>query len=185
MPHTISITYRGERISNSPSVAVVGAAQIDRFGNLNSTVIGDYDRPRTRLPGAGGAPEIATHAKRTFIVLRMSPRSFVPAIAFRSSGGYFEGGDSRERSGAPGGGPEVVITDYGILRPHPVTRELQLAGVYPGVDPAAAQAACGWPLALAATLEQIEPPSQEHLDALRALHARTDRAHATLHPLPL
>jgi glutaconate CoA-transferase subunit B len=166
-------------------VGFLGAAQIDRFGNLNSTVIGDYDHPKTRLPGAGGAPEIATHARRTFIVLRMSPRSFVPQIAFRSSGGFFEGGDSRERAGAPGAGPEVVITDYGILRPHPVTRELQLSGIYPGVDPAAAQAACGWPLAIADTLEQIAPPSLEHLEALRALHARTDRAHSTLHPFPL
>jgi len=181
LPEIFAYWLQGGRID----VGFLGAAQIDRYGNLNSTVIGDYARPKTRLPGAGGAPEIAAHAKKTFVVLRMSPRSFVERLAFRSSGGFLEGGDSRALSGAPGAGPEVVITDFGILRPHPETRELELAATYPGVEPEAVRAACGWPLRVAARIEDIEPPSIEHLEALRALHARSDRAHATHHPLPL
>jgi glutaconate CoA-transferase subunit B len=181
LPEIFAYWLQGGRID----VGFLGAAQIDRFGNLNSTVIGDYGRPKTRLPGAGGAPEIAAHARQTFVVLRQSKRSFVERIDFRSSGGFLGGGDERERSGAPGAGPQQVITDFGVLRPHPETRELLLAGVYPGVDPAAAQAACGWPLGLFATLESIEPPSSAHLEALRALHERSDRAHAVHHPLPI
>ena len=181
LPEIFSYWLQGGRID----VGFLGAAQIDRFGNLNSTVIGDYLRPKTRLPGAGGAPEIASNAKQTFVVLRMSPRSFVNDMSFRSSGGFMEGGRTREDSGAPGSGPQVVITDYGLLRPHPETRELVLASVYEGVDPAAARAACGWPLAFAEHIETVEPPSPLHLQVLRALHARSDKAHATHHPLPL
>jgi glutaconate CoA-transferase subunit B len=181
LPEIFSYWLQGGRIN----VGFLGAAQIDRFGNLNSTVIGDYAKPKTRLPGAGGAPEIATHAHKTFVVLRMSPRSFVADMGFRSSGGFMEGGDSRARSGAPGAGPEVVITDYGLLKPHPETRELQLASVYEGVDPESARKACGWPLAIAEHLETVPPPQANHLEVLRALHARSDRAHAMHHPLPI
>jgi glutaconate CoA-transferase subunit B len=181
LPEIFAYWLQGGRID----VGFLGAAQIDRYGNLNSTVIGDYARPKTRLPGAGGAPEIASNAKQTFVVLRMSPRSFVADMSFRSSGGFMEGGHTREQSGARGAGPQVVITDYGLLRPHPETRELQLASVYEGVKPEEARVACGWPLAFAPGIDTVAPPSAEHLEALRALHARSDRAHATHHPLPI
>jgi glutaconate CoA-transferase, subunit B len=181
LPEIFAYWLQGGRID----VGFLGAAQIDRFGNLNSTVIGDYARPKTRLPGAGGAPEIAAHARQTFVVLRQSPRSFVERLDFRSSGGFLGGGDERERSGAPGAGPQVVITDFGLLRPHPETRELQLAALYPGVTAQAACAATGWKLQSFARVEEIEPPEARHLEALRALHRRSNLAHARHHPLPL
>src|SRR5690349_3910701 len=108
-------------------VGFLGAAQIDRFGNLNTTVIGDYARPDTRLPGAGGAPEIASLAREVLIVLKQSPRSFVERLDFRTSAGFFDGGATRAQSGAPGRGPQAVITDYGVLAPD-ARGELVLAG---------------------------------------------------------
>ena len=107
-------------------VGFLGAAQIDRFGNLNSTVIGDYAHPRVRLPGAGGAPEIMTHAREVLIVMKQSPRSFVPQLDFRTSCGYLEGRRRAPGERLSGRGPRAVITDFGVLRPHPETEELQL-----------------------------------------------------------
>ena len=155
-------------------VGFLGAAQIDRHGNLNSTVIGPYSRPRTRLPGAGGATEIAAHAKQVFIVMKASPRSFVAALDFRTSGGHFAG---RAASGARGGGPSVVVTDVGILKPQAASGELALAVLYPGIPVEEARAAVGWPLALRPEIEVIAPPTAAELEALRALEARTAAAH--------
>jgi glutaconate CoA-transferase subunit B len=159
-------------------VGFLGAAQIDRYGNLNSTVIGPYDRPTTRLPGAGGAPEIATHARRTFVMLKASKRSFVERLDFRTSAGFLDGGDSREQSGAPGGGPVSVITDFGVLAPAPVSRELELVALYEGASLDEACAAVGWPLKVAASVAKVAPPTAIELDTLRALHARTRAAHS-------
>jgi glutaconate CoA-transferase subunit B len=159
-------------------VGFLGAAQIDRYGNLNSTVIGDYSRPTVRLPGAGGAPEIATHAREVLIIMKQSPRSFVPRLDFRTSCGFLEGHGSRAASGCNGRGPQRVITDFGILRPHPDTDELQLTALYPGVDAAAARAATGWPLEIAADLVVLPPPDPKALESLRALHSRTRAAHS-------
>ena len=159
-------------------VGFLGAAQIDRYGNLNSTVIGAYAKPGTRLPGAGGAPEIAAHARETFVMLKATPRSFVERLDFRTSAGFVSGHGARRRSAARGGGPRAVISDFGILAPHPGTEELQLAALYPGVSAADAQSAVGWPLQLAARIEQVEPPTAVELETLRALHARTARAHS-------
>ena len=159
-------------------VGFLGAAQIDRFGNLNSTVIGDYAHPRVRLPGAGGAPEIASHAHEVLIVMKQSTRSFVAQLDFRTSGGYLEGGEARAASRAPGSGPKAVITDFGVLRPNPGTLELELAALYPGVSVEAARAATGWPLKVAQTLEIVPPPDARELEVLRDLHARTEAAHA-------
>jgi glutaconate CoA-transferase subunit B len=158
-------------------VGFLGAAQIDRFGNLNSTVIGPYDHPITRLPGAGGAQEISTHARETYVVLKQNPRTFVPALDFRTSAGFMEGGDARSRSGAPGAGPTQVITDLGILRPHPECRELQLCERYQGVTLEQAVAATGWPLRMAERVETLAPPTAIELAVLRELHARTREAH--------
>ena len=96
-------------------IALLGGAQIDRYGNLNSTVIGDYAKPKTRLPGSGGALEIATNAQRTFMIMRLKRRAFVGKLDFLTSPGHLTGGDSRARLGLPGGGPELVITDKADL----------------------------------------------------------------------
>jgi glutaconate CoA-transferase subunit B len=137
-------------------------------------VIGRYDRPRTRLPGAGGATEIAAHARQVFIVMKATPRSFVKAIDFQTSGGHFQG---RTASGAKGAGPVVVVTDVGILKPLPASGELALSVIYPGIPVEEAQAAVGWPLALAPDIETHAAPSVSELAALRALEARTAAAH--------
>ncbi len=159
-------------------VGFLGAAQIDRFGNLNTTVIGEYAHPLVRLPGAGGAPDILTHARQVLIVMPQSPRSFVARLDFRTSCGFLEGGSARRASGCPGAGPQVVISDFGILRPHPDSCELQLTALYPGVSVAAVQAATGWPLQVADTLERVPPPQPAELSCLRELQARTRAAHA-------
>ena len=159
-------------------VGFLGAAQIDRFGNLNSTVIGDYALPRVRLPGAGGAAEISAHASEVLVVMKQSPRSFVPRLDFRTSCGYLAGSGARRASGFPGAGPRAVITDFGVLRPHPQTDELQLSALYPGVSVDAARTATGWPLQVAEALETVPIPEATELATLRDLLARTRHAHA-------
>jgi glutaconate CoA-transferase subunit B len=180
LPEVFAYWLQGGRID----VGFLGAAQIDRFANLNSTVIGDYARPRTRLPGAGGASEIATHAKQTFVVLKQSPRSFVPRLDFRTSAGFLEGHGSRARMGAPGAGPQVVITDFGILEPEAGSQELQLVARYEDVNVEDARAATGWPLRLADHIDVVAPPTPNELDVLRDLHARTRAAHSRRVTLP-
>jgi glutaconate CoA-transferase subunit B len=180
LPEIFAYWLQGGRID----VGFLGAAQIDRFGNLNSTVIGDYARPKTRLPGAGGAPEIATNARETFVVLKQSARTFVANLAFRSSGGYFEGAGSRARAGAPGGGPRVVITDLGVLKPDPVTEELQLVALYENTTVEQVVQATGWPLQIAEKLAVVPAPTAEELRILRNLHLRTQEAHNRPVPLP-
>ncbi len=157
-------------------VGFLSAAQIDRFGNLNSTVIGDYDDPRVRLPGAGGAPEIAAAAGEVIVMLRHTERAFVPAVDFVTSVGYGRAGEGRD--GFRGAGPTIVITDLGVLKPHPETNELTLVGVHPGVDADDVAAQTGWPLAVAAEITTTEPPTPEELAVLRDLKARTERAHS-------
>jgi glutaconate CoA-transferase subunit B len=164
--------------SGRVDVGFLSGAQIDRFGNLNSTMIGSYARPIVRLPGAGGAPDIATYAREVLVIMKQTPRSFVSALDFRTSCGYLEGSGARAASGCPGMGPRAVITDFGVLRPHPDTFELELAALYPGVSVEAVRAATGWPLRVAATPELLTAPDPEELAALRDLHARTRRSHA-------
>ena len=170
--------------SGRVDVGFLGAAQIDRHGNLNSTVIGPYDRPSTRLPGAGGAPEIASNAKQTFVVMKASTRSFVKQLDFRTSAGYLGGNGERARSGARGGGPQAVITDFGILKPLPGSEELALAALFQDVSAEQARAAVGWPLAAFDALQAIAPPTENELETLRALHARTAEAHRRPVELP-
>jgi glutaconate CoA-transferase subunit B len=166
-------------------VGFLGAAQIDRYANLNSTVIGPYDAPTTRLPGAGGAPEIAAHARQTFVVMKATPRSCVAQLDFRTSAGFLGGGDERERSAARGAGPRAVITDFGILTPHEMSRELQLTALFPGATVAQAKAAVGWPLISAASIEVLAEPTPNELQTLRDLHSRTHTAHSRPIELPV
>jgi glutaconate CoA-transferase subunit B len=155
----------------------LGAAQIDRFANINSTVIGGYHKPAVRLPGAGGASEIAACCKEVLIMLRQNPRSFVEKLEFVTSAGFIDGEGARERLGLQGLGPTAVITDLGILTPDPATKELTLTSVHPGVSAAEVTAATGWPLKVSPDLQSTPPPSEHELFVLRDLNARTARAH--------
>jgi glutaconate CoA-transferase subunit B len=148
-------------------IALLGGAQIDRYGNLNSTVIGDYAKPKTRLPGSGGALEIATNAQRTFTIMRLKRRAFVEKLDFLTSPGHLTGGDSRARLGLPGGGPELVITDKAILDFANPEREMQLSALFPSVAVKDVQEEVGWPLRLAQTIEDIVAPTAEELRLIR------------------
>ena len=170
VPEIFSYWLQGGRID----VGFLGAAQIDRYGNLNSTVIGGYEHPKVRLPGAGGAPEITASCHETFVMLRQTPRAFVERLDFRSSVGHGDGPGTRERLGFPGRGVTVVVTDLGLLEPDPETAELVLTHVHPGVGPDEARAATGWELGIADGLRETEPPSSEELEALRSLRTAGD-----------
>jgi len=174
IPEIFSYWLQGGRVD----LGFLGAAQIDRFANINTTVIGDYHKPSTRLPGAGGAPEIAASSKEVLITLRHNKRAFVEKLDFVTSGGHMQGGDSREKMRLPGKGPTAVITDLGILTPDPATKELTLTSLHPGVAVEKAVEATGWKLKVAAQVATTEPPSETELAVLRDLHARTARAHA-------
>ena len=157
-------------------VGFLGAAQIDRYANLNTTVVGPYEDPKVRLPGAGGAPEIAASAREVFIVLRQSKRAFVEKLAFVTSVGHARGGGSRGDLGYSGGGPTVVITDLGILEPDPGSGELTLVALHPGASVEDARGATGWDLKVAGEVATTEPPTEDELRVLRDLQERTAAA---------
>ena len=155
-------------------VGFLAAAQLDRYANINTTVIGpDYRRPAVRLPGAGGAPEIAASCREVFILVRHGRRTFVEKVDFITSVGYGDGPGARERLGLRGRGPVLVVTDLGVLEPDPVSCELTLTRVHPEVTVADVQAATGWKLAVAEPVAVTEPPTGEELDLLRALKKGT------------
>jgi len=158
-------------------VGFLGGAQLDRFANLNTTVIGPYETPTVRLPGAGGAPEIAASCRELLIVMRQSRRTFVGELDFLTSVGHGRGPGDRERLGLRGGGPYKVITDLGVLEPDPETRELVLTSVHPGVDLGTVLDATGWPLRVSGQLDVTPPPTERELTELQALLATqsTDR----------
>ncbi|UBM26273.1 CoA-transferase subunit beta [Pseudomonas sp. p1(2021b)] len=158
-------------------VGFLGAAQVDRFGNINTTVVGDYQAPRTRLPGAGGAPEIAGSAKQVLIILKQSTRAFVEKLDFITSVGHGEGGDSRQRLGLPGEGPVGIITDLCIMEPEAGTHEFLVTSIHPGVTREQIVAATGWPIRFADRVQTTAAPSEIELGALRELEARTAVAH--------
>jgi glutaconate CoA-transferase subunit B len=151
VPEIFSYWLQGGRVD----VGFLGAAQIDRYGNLNSTVIGDYDKPSVRLPGGGGAPEIALGVRDVFVMLRQSPRAFVRQLDFKTSVG------DRVR---------VVVTDIGVLEPR--DGELTLTQLHPGRTADEARAATGWDLRVADSLAIIDPPTRDELDALRSLKTK-------------
>lgn len=148
-------------------VALLGGAQIDRHGNLNSTVIGDYGRPKVRLPGSGGACEIAINARRTFTIMRLKRRAFVERLDFVTSPGFLSGGDARQAAGLPGEGPRLVITDLALFDFDNPERELQLTSLHPGVTLGQARAEVGWDVRLAARLADTPPPTAQELRMLR------------------
>lgn len=150
-------------------IGFLGAAQIDRFANLNSTVIGDYKSPKVRLPGAGGAPEIASACKEVIIMLRQSKKSFVADIPFVTTVGFGSGGKARESLGLKGAGPSAVITDLGILEPDPTTKELTLTFIHPNVELEQIKESTGWEIKISDFLRMTEPPSDEELKAIRSL----------------
>ena len=153
-------------------VAFLGAAQVDRYANLNSTVIGDYHHPRTRLPGAGGAPEIASNCGEVIVTVAHSPRTLVPRLDFLTTVGHGDGPGARERLGLRGRGPTAVITDLGVLEPDPLSAELTLTQLHEGVSVEQAREATGWDLLSVEQPVVTEPPSDAELDALRELLAR-------------
>jgi glutaconate CoA-transferase subunit B len=174
VPEMFRYWLMGGRIS----VGFLGAAQLDRFGNINTTVIGDYGRPHTRLPGGGGAPEIATSCRRIFITMKQSTRGMVGKIDFFTSFGHGEGGDHRKRLGIDTQGPVLLVTDLAIWKPDPVTREFTVVSLHPGATKEQVAATCGWPAKFAAKLEETPAPNALELQTLRDLHARTKAAHA-------
>jgi glutaconate CoA-transferase subunit B len=153
-------------------VAFLGAAQVDRFANLNSTVIGEYDHPKVRLPGAGGAPEIAAGCGEVVIVAPHTSRTFVERLDFRTTVGHGDGPGDRDRLGFTGAGPTAVITDLGVLEPDPLSKELVLTQVHGEVTAEEVRAATGWDLRVADELRVSEPPSDEELAGLRELVSR-------------
>jgi glutaconate CoA-transferase, subunit B len=153
-------------------VGFLSAAQIDRYANINTTVIGPYDDPKVRLPGAGGAPEIAASSREVIVVVRQSLRTFVDRLDFVTSVGHHAGHGSRARLGLRGRGPIAVITDLGVLRPDPVSQELVLTEIHPGVVAEEVSARTGWPLRISATLTVTAPPTQVELAALGELRGR-------------
>jgi glutaconate CoA-transferase subunit B len=152
-------------------VGFLGGAQLDRYGNINSTVIGSYDSPKTRLPGAGGAPEIAASAGAVMVIMRQSKRAFVERCDFRSSIGFGDGPGDRERLGLRGGGVRWVITDLGTFEPDPETCELTVSALHPGVTAEQLQDATGWAVRFADGLATTDPPTEHELATLRALQA--------------
>jgi glutaconate CoA-transferase, subunit B len=150
-------------------VGFLSGAQIDRMGNLNTTVIGEYDEPEVRLPGAGGAPEIASSCREVIVVMRHRLRAFVEQVDFVTSVGYGTGPGDRELLGLPGAGPVRVITDLGVLEPDPETAELVLTALHPGITVEQVRAETGWPVGVTADLASTAPPSTTELETLRGM----------------
>lgn len=159
VPEIFSYWLQGGRID----IGFLGAAQIDRFGNINSTVIGDYESPKVRMPGAGGAPHITAHAKEIVVIVRQSPKTFVSRLDFLTT--------------ARCKGPTTVITDLGILETHPVSGELVLTSMHPAVSVDQIRLATGWPLSVAEFPQETPKPSAAELLALRDLNERTRQSH--------
>jgi glutaconate CoA-transferase subunit B len=173
VPEVFSYWLQGGRIS----VGFLSGAQVDRFGNLNSTVVGDYARPKVRLPGSGGATEIATGCGQIFIVMRHGARSFVKQLDFLTSLGHGRTGRERRELGIRTKGPVLLVSDLCIMRPDPETHELTVTSLHPGIACAQVRENTSWDIRFAETVAETEPPAAMELEVLRDLHARTARAH--------
>jgi glutaconate CoA-transferase subunit B len=159
------------------TVGFLGGAQIDRYANLNTTVVGPYDKPKVRLPGGGGAPEIAIACGEIFIIMTHGKRGFVEKLDFVTSLGHGDGGDHRARLGVKTKGPTRLITDLCIFEPDPLTKEMTVVSIHPGVTRDEIDRNTGWEVQYAADSATTPAPSAEELTVLRELHARTKRAH--------
>src|SRR5262249_37790138 len=173
VPEMFRYWLQGGRIT----VGFLGGAQIDRFANLNTTVVGPYDKPKVRLPGGGGAPEIAISCGEIFIIMSQSKRSFAEKLDFITSLGHGEGGDHRARLGVNTKGPTKLITDLAVFAPDPDSKEMIVVSIHPGVTRQQIQDNTGWPVRYAATVGETPPPTAQELETLRELNARTARAH--------
>jgi glutaconate CoA-transferase, subunit B len=173
VPEMFRYWLQGGRIS----VGFLGGAQIDKFANLNTTVIGPYAKPKVRLPGGGGAPEIASCCGEIFIIMAQTKRSFVGTVDFITSFGHGDGGEARARLGLKTKGPTRLITDLCVFEPDAATKEMTVVSIHPGVSRAQIQDNTGWPVRYAATVEQTPAPTAHELEVLRALQARTAAAH--------
>ena len=169
VPEVFRYWLQGGRIS----VGFLSGAQVDRFGNLNSTVIGGYAHPKVRLPGSGGATEIGTSCGQIFIVMRQNARSFVAQLDFLTTLGHGRTGRERRELGIPTKGPTLLVTDLCIMRPEPESNEMVVTSVHPGVTCEQVRSATGWDVRCAPALEETAPPEAGELEVLRALHART------------
>ncbi len=174
VPEMFQYWLQGGRIS----VGFLGGAQIDRFSNINSTVIGDYAHPTVRLPGAGGAPEIASCCQQIYVIMRQNRRSFVPQVDFITSFGHGTGGDARQRLGLRTAGPSLIVTDLCLMRPDSESKELIVVAIHPGVTREQIMEATGWPIRFADHVEQTPPPTDGELTILRELQTRTAQAHS-------
>jgi acyl CoA:acetate/3-ketoacid CoA transferase beta subunit len=174
-PEIFRYWLQGGRID----VGFLGAAQVDRYANINTTVIGDYNKPRTRLPGAGGAPEISSSAKEVLIVMKQTKRTFVETLDFITSVGFLTGSDSRKRAGIASNGPSAVITDLCILRPEPPEFELVVSSIHPGVSEETIRRNTGWEIRFSNCCSNTAPPTVLELDVLRDLLTRTSTAHGS------
>jgi len=161
-------------------VGFLGAAQIDRFANINTTVIGEYRKPSTRLPGAGGAPEIASCAGEVVLVLKQSARAFVKKLDFVTSVGHLDGGDARSRLRLPGKGPVAVVTDLCLMEPDLVSKELTVTQLHPGISRDKVVEATSWEIRFAAEVKETAAPTTVELDTLRDLERRTKLEHGSL-----
>ena len=147
-------------------VGFLGGAQIDQFGNINATVIGDYQHPKVRLPGSGGSMEIAAWANRCYIITPHQKRRFPARVDFQTSIGFLSGGDARKKTGVRGGGPEAVVTNLGLLQPNQ-DGELVLTALHPGINFDQVQENTGWPLKQSSACGVTAPPDIEELRILR------------------
>lgn len=173
VPEMFRYWLQGGRIT----VGFLGAAQLDRFGNINTTVVGDYAAPEVRLPGGGGAPEIASQSQRVFITMKQSKRGFVPEIDFFTSFGHGEGGDHRRRLGLTTEGPALLVTDLAVWRPDAQTKEFTVVSLHPGVTRAEMAGTVGWKVRYADNVHETSAPTEDELTVLRGLKARTKAAH--------
>ena len=172
VPEMFQYWLQGGRIT----VGFLGGAQVDRFGNLNSTVIGDYRKPAVRLPGAGGAPEIAACCGRIYIVMRHNPRAFVEKLDFVTTLGHGPTGRERRQLGLRTAGPVLLVSDLCLMQPEQGTNEFVVTSLHPGVTRDQVVRATGWPVRFGAEVSETPPPTTQELDTLRDLQARSERS---------
>lgn len=175
VPEMFAYWLQGGRFT----VGFLGAAQIDRFGNINTTIIGPYERPKVRLPGGGGAPEIASSCHEVFVIVSQTQRSFVPRVEFITSFGFGNGGDHRQRLGLSTLGPSLVVTDLCLMRPDAETKEFVVTSIHAGVTRDDITARTGWPVRFSGDVTPTPPPEADELRVLRDLIARSPRGGGT------